>query len=123
MFYVVDQTLTKEIIMSKLTHIKIIHTLVWIFFNVVLFYMAYAVIVNKIDKLIWIGIALIILEGIVLLIFSRMCPLTIIARKYSDSTKDNFDIYLPNWLAKYNKLIYTTFFIIIVCGIVYRLLS
>ena len=108
--------------MSKLTLIKIIHTIVWIFFNVVLFYMAYAVIVNKIDKLVWIGVALIVLEGLVLLTFSKMCPLTIIARKYSDSTKNNFDIYLPDWLAKYNKLIYTTFFIIIVVGIFYRTL-
>ena len=109
--------------MSQLTLIKIIHTIVWIFFNVVLFYMAYAVIVNKIDKLVWIGVALIVLEGVVLLIFSKMCPLTIIARKYSDSTKNNFDIYLPDWLAKYNKLIYTTFFIIIVCGLIYRLMK
>ena len=108
--------------MSQLTLIKIIHTIVWIFFNVVLFYMAYAVIVNKIDRLVWIGVALIVLEGVVLLIFSKMCPLTIIARKYSDSTKNNFDIYLPDWLAKYNKLIYTTFFIIIVVGIFYRIL-
>ena len=108
---------------SNLIRIKIIHTIIWLFFNVVLFYMAYAVIVNKIDKLVWIGVALILLEGIVLLIFSKMCPLTIIARKYSNSTKDNFDIYLPNWLARNNKLIYTTFFLIIVCGIIYRILN
>lgn len=109
--------------MNKLKLIKFIHTIIWVFFNVVLFYMAYAVIVNKIDKWVWIGIALILLEGIVLLIFKKMCPLTIIARKYSDSPKDNFDIYLPNWLAKYNKLIYTSFFILIVCGIIFRLLN
>ena len=108
---------------SNLIRIKIIHTIIWLFFNVVLFYMAYAVIVNKIDKFVWIGIALILLEGIVLLIFKKMCPLTIMARKYSGSTKDNFDIYLPNWLARKNKLIYTTFFLIIVCGIIYRILN
>jgi hypothetical protein len=102
--------------------IKIIHSIIWLFFNVVLFYMAYAVIVNKIDKYVWIGIALILGEGIVLLVFKKMCPLTIMARKYSDSNKDNFDIYLPNWLAKYNKLIYTSFFIIIVLGVFYRVL-
>ncbi len=109
--------------MSKLTMIKIIHTIIWLFFNVVLFYMAYAVFVNKIDKYVFIGIALIIGEGLVLLAFKKMCPLTIIARKYSDSNKDNFDIYLPNRLAKYNKLIYTSFFIIIICGIIYRLFN
>lgn len=109
--------------LSNLTAIKLIHTVIWLFFNVVLFYMAYAVIVNKIDKYVWTGIALIIGEGLVLLLFKKMCPLTIMARKYSYSNKDNFDIYLPNWLAKYNKLIYTSFFIIIVCGIIYRLLK
>jgi hypothetical protein len=108
---------------SNLTIIKIVHTVIWVFFNVVLFYMAYAVIVNKIDNYVWIGIGLIILEGIVLLSFKKVCPLTIMARKYSESTKDNFDIYLPNWLARHNKFIYTTFFIIIVCGIVYRVLE
>jgi hypothetical protein len=110
-------------IQSKLILIKTLHTLVWLFFNVVLFYMAYAVVVNKIDKFIWLGIGLIILEGIVLMLFNKMCPLTIIARKYSDSTKDNFDIYLPNWLAKWNKLIYTTLFVMIICGLIYRILQ
>ena len=109
--------------MVKLTKIKIIHTIIWLFFNVVLFYMAYAVVVNKIDKYVWLGIALIIGEGIVLLTFKKMCPLTIIARKYSDSKKDNFDIYLPNWLAKNNKIIYTTFFVIILMGIAFRLFN
>ena len=108
---------------TKLILVKTLHTVVWLFFNVVLFYMAYAVIVNKIDKWIWIGIALIVLEGVVLLIFNKMCPLTIIARRYSDSTKDNFDIYLPNWLAKWNKLIYTTLFVLIICGLIYRILN
>ena len=105
----------------SLVILKIIHTVIWIFFNVVLGYMAYAVIVNKIDKYVWIGIGLILLEGIVLLVFGKMCPLTVLARKYSDSTRDNFDIYLPNWLARHNKLIYTTFFVIICILIAARL--
>lgn len=47
-----------------------------------------------------------------LLVFKMFCPLTLLARKYSDSEKDNFDIFLPNWLAKYNKQIFTTLFAI-----------
>ena len=109
--------------MKSLLSIKIIHTIIWLFFNVVLFYMAYAVIINKIDIYVWLGVAAVIGEGIVLLLFKKMCPLTIMARKYSDSTKDNFDIFLPNWLARYNKLIYTSFFILILCGIIYRQLN
>lgn len=93
--------------MSRLILIKLIHTLVWMFFNVVIFYLCYAVIAGKIDKWVWICLGLIGFETIVLLTFRMMCPLTIMARKYSDSPKDNFDIYLPNWLARHNKLIYS----------------
>lgn len=76
--------------------IKIIHTIIWLFYNVVIFYLLYAVINNKIDIWVWVCIGLVILEGLILLIFKLFCPITIIARKYSDSRKANFDIYLPN---------------------------
>ncbi len=108
---------------KKLTVIKIIHTLIWIFFNVVIFYMLYAVLVNKIDIWLWAGYGLFVLEGITLLAFKFFCPLTVMARKYSDSTKANFDIYLPNWLAKHNKLIYTTLLVIIFIITIYQLLK
>jgi hypothetical protein len=85
--------------------------------------MLYAVIADKIDKWLWIGYGLIILEGITLLVFKFFCPLTILARKYSDSTKDNFDIYLPNWLAGYTKLIYTGIMGIILLITIYRLMD
>ena len=99
---------------SKLNLIKTIHTLVWMFFNFVIFYMLYAVIIGKIDLWLWIGYGLFVLEGITLVIFKFFCPLTVMARKYSNSSKANFDIYLPNWLAKYNKLIYTTILAVII---------
>jgi hypothetical protein len=112
-----------NISMSKLTVIKIIHTIIWFFFFAVFFYMAYAVIANKIDKYVWMGITFFSLEVIVLLVFKNNCPLTIIARRYSNSTKDNFDIYLPNWLAKNNKVIYSVFLFAFLCGLVYRILN
>ena len=108
---------------AKLTIIKAIHTLIWIFFNVVIAYLYYAALTNNITKWVWIGIGLIVLEGIVLLIFKRICPITILARKYATSSKDNFDIFLPNWLARNNKLIYTTLFVIVLLLITYRMLS
>ena len=97
---------------NSLFAIKTIHTLIWLFFVVVIFYILYSGIFNMITIYTWIGIGLIILEGLVLLLFKMFCPLTILARKFSDSQKDNFDIFLPNWLAKYNKLIFTTIFLI-----------
>ena len=108
---------------NKLQLIKSFHTLVWLFYNLVVFYLLYAVIVNQIDKWVWICFGLVILEGIVLAINNLRCPLTIVAEKYSDSEEDNFDIYLPNWLAKYNKTIYTLIFVISVLILIYRLLN
>ncbi|MCZ2459273.1 MAG: hypothetical protein LC128_06570 [Chitinophagales bacterium] len=108
---------------GKLRMIKIAHSVIWVFFNVVIFYMLYAALANKIDKWLWIGYGLIFLEGLVLLIFRLYCPLTVWARKYSDSTKENFDIYLPVWLAKYNKLIYTSIVGIITAIVIIRLLQ
>ena len=96
---------------KKLIAIKLVHTLIWIFFVSVIAYVVYSGISGHITHFTWIAIALVIGEGVVLLIFRMFCPLTLIARKYSDSTKDNFDIYLPNWLARHNKLIFTSIFI------------
>lgn len=108
---------------DKLLLIKSVHSLIWLFYNVVIFYFLYAVIVDKIDKWVWICLGFVVVEGIVLLAFKWFCPLTVIARKYSDSTKENFDIFLPNWLAKYNKLIYTSIFGTALIILIYRMLS
>ncbi|HZX57653.1 MAG TPA: hypothetical protein VFE54_02975 [Mucilaginibacter sp.] len=107
---------------AKLNLIKVIHTAIWIFFNAVIFYLCYAAIFNIINEWVWIGIGLVIAEGLVLLLFKLNCPLTLIARKYSTSHKDNFDIFLPNMVARYNKPIYTSIFIVAVAIIIGRLL-
>ena len=105
----------------KLGLVKVIHTIIWVFFNLVIFYLLYAVIANKIDKWVWICISLILLEGVILVVFKNICPVTLIARKYSKSQKDNFDIYLPNWLARYNKEIYSIIVLIAIVILIYRL--
>lgn len=108
---------------TKLTLIKIIHTAIWIFFNFVIFYMLYAAIANKLDLWLWIGYGFVFLEGLILVAFKSHCPLNLIARRYTNSPKDNFDIYLPSWLAKYTKLIYTTLFAIALTITTYQLLN
>jgi hypothetical protein len=106
----------------KLNITRLFHTIIWVFFNWVIFYLYYAAITNKIDRWVWMCIGMILLEGAVLLIFKRSCPITLVARKYSDSTKDNFDIFLPNWLAKHNKLIYIILFAIVLIILLFRIL-
>jgi hypothetical protein len=40
------------------------------------------------------------------------CPLTPLAARYTDDRSDNFDIYLPLWLARYNKQIFGPLFLV-----------
>jgi hypothetical protein len=40
----------------------------------------------------------------------RRCPLTDLAGRYTEERTDNFDIYLPLWLARRNKTIFGTIF-------------
>ena len=105
---------------GKLFAIKVVHTLIWALFVIVIFYILFSGIRNKINSYTWIAIGLIIAEGIILVLFKMFCPLTLLARKYSDSNKDNFDIFLPNWLARYNKLIFSTIYLIAVAIVLIR---
>lgn len=93
--------------------IKVLHTLIWLFFNVVLAFMFYVVVTEQSTPLFWIGLLLIIIECIVLLSLNWTCPLTILARKYTEDRADNFDIYLPVWWARHNKTIYTILMVIL----------
>jgi hypothetical protein len=41
---------------------------------------------------------------VLVLLFNGMrCPLTAVAARHTDDRRDNFDIYLPEWLARWNK--------------------
>ena len=89
--------------------VKTVHTVVWAIF-------AGAII--AIPILSWAGFwssaavltALVLVECLVLA-FNRMrCPLTDVAARYTDDRRDNFDIYLPLWLAKYNQRLFGSLF-------------
>jgi hypothetical protein len=56
-------------------------------------------------------IAIVSVEVVVLVVNSMRCPLTGIAERYTDDRRDNFDIYLPRWLARYNKRIFGSLFV------------
>ena len=49
--------------------VKVVHTMIWAFFVSVIFYILYSAITDQITALTWISIALVIGEGLVLLIF------------------------------------------------------
>ncbi|MGE0772819.1 MAG: hypothetical protein AB7K37_13975 [Cyclobacteriaceae bacterium] len=108
--------------LTKLFWVKILHTLIWVYFNLVLIYLFFAGITDRIDGWVWFGIGSFAAEGMVLLIFKNVCPLTLWARNYSNSSRDNFDIFIPNWIAKHNKAIYTILLVIALAFIAYRMI-
>lgn len=55
---------------------------------------------------------IVVLEILVLAINGWRCPLTKIAERYTDDRSENFDIYLPLWIARHNKLIFGTLFLV-----------
>ena len=54
---------------------------------------------------------LILVECGVLALNRGRCPLTNWARRFTDERRDNFDIFLPEWLARHNKAIFGTLFV------------
>jgi hypothetical protein len=101
---------------QKLILVKVIHTLIWVFFNLAFAYLVYSVWTGQYNLLFWLALGSILLECLVLLLNGWTCPLTYVARRYSNSTRDNFDIYLPNWFARHNKTIYTSLAILLLLG-------
>lgn len=92
--------------MNKLISIKILHTIIWFVIGSAIIYMLYSAIIDDLNLFTWIGVGLSVGESIVILINKWTCPLTPLAAKYTKNREPNFDIYLPRWLAKYNKNIF-----------------
>lgn len=106
----------------KLFSVKLIHTAIWAIFVTLILYVLYSGLADNVNRYTWIAIGLVVAEGLVLLVFGGRCPLTILARNYSGSDRDNFDIFLPNWLARHNQLIFSTVYVVDLVVVAYRLL-
>lgn len=94
----------------SLNIIKGIHTFIWLVFVMIISFVSWSGISGNINLYSWLAVTAVLIEGLVLVISKGRCPLTVLAAKYSNSSKENFDIFLPLWLAKYNKQIFGTVF-------------
>lgn len=103
--------------MGPLDRIKLLHTFVWALFAACIVAIPFAAAFGAI-RLAWGLIAIVGLEVVVLLLNGLKCPLTGIAGRYTTDRRDNFDIYLPIWLARHNKLIFGTLYL---AGVAYTL--
>ena len=102
-----------------LTLIKSVHTVAWAFFVACILGIFYYASAGRLLAA-WLLIAVVMGEVAILACNGMSCPLTRVAAKYTDDRRDNFDIYLPLWLARYNKEIFGTLFF---GGIVFTFLA
>lgn len=107
---------------SKLWLIRALHTLVWAFFVAAILLALFSGVTDTITVYTWVAGGLVVVEGLTLLLFKGQCPLTVVARNYSQATRHNFDIFLPEWLAHYNKLIFMVIYLVALLLVAYRLL-
>lgn len=91
--------------------IKIVHTIIWVIMASASLYIFYAGMMGVFDVILMISIVLLFIETTVLVLNRWTCPLTPIAGKYTTDRRDNFDIYLPLWIARYSKTIFGTIFV------------
>ena len=94
----------------QLHAVKIVHTLVWLFFVACIVAIPVAAWIDRFDYA-FILIGIVAIEVLVLAVYGWRCPLTGIAARYTDDRRDNFDIYLPVWLARNNKTIFGFLFV------------
>ncbi len=90
---------------QALCAIRTLHTIVWVFFVLCIGAIPVCALrANYRGAALFIG--LVFVEVIILALNERRCPLTAMAARYTADRRANFDIFLPEWLARHNKLIF-----------------
>lgn len=94
-----------------LVAIKLLHTLVWAFLVLAILALPFAGVAGRFDVALVIN-GLVIVEVFVLALNRWRCPLTAVAGRFTASRSANFDIYMPVWLARHNKGVFGTLFVV-----------
>jgi hypothetical protein len=100
----------KATVHQALRAVKIVHTLAWAIFAGCIVALPVAAYLNNFRLAVFL-IAIVLVEVIVLFANHLRCPLTAVAARYTTDRRANFDIYLPLWIARYNKEIFGSLFV------------
>jgi hypothetical protein len=93
-----------------LVGIKILHTAIWFFFAGCIVAIPIAGAQGWFLQAV-ILTGLVLVECVILAANRGRCPLTDLAGRHTEEREDNFDIYLPLWLARHNQAIFGMFFV------------
>ena len=100
---------------ARLRAVKVLHTAVWAFFAGAILLLPVAAWRGDF-RLAWILAGLVAVECAVIVVNAWSCPLTAVAARYTPDRRPNFDIYLPVWLARWNKVLFGALYL---AGLVY----
>ena len=103
----------------RLRNIKAAHTIVWAVFAACIIAIPALAWAEMYRLVAWLT-GIVLLEILILALNRWQCPLTAVAARYTDDRRDNFDIYLPEWLARHNKLIFGGLFVVGQCVVILR---
>jgi hypothetical protein len=95
---------------TSLVIIKVVHTLAWAFLAGSVVGIPICAVAGRLR--LGFTLTVVVLVEIGVLAFNHLrCPLTDVAAHYTIDRSDNFDIYLPAWLARHNKQIFGSLFL------------
>lgn len=95
---------------TKLELVRLAHTIVWALFATCIIAIPILGYLGHFRAAAWL-VGVVLVEVAILIGNGLRCPLTDIAACYTDDRRDNFDIYLPLWVARHNKSIFGTLFL------------
>jgi len=87
--------------------LKTLHTIIWAIMTTANFTAFYLALEGRFNGWFYAALALLSTEIVIILVNSWHCPLTDIMAKYTPERRANFDIFLPEWLARNNIRIFS----------------
>jgi hypothetical protein len=79
--------------------IKLLHTGIFWVLSACVTYALFSGVTGRLTTWTWVAVGAVILEGIVLLVFGGICPLTLLAERRGAVRGSVADIFLPKWVA------------------------
>jgi hypothetical protein len=94
-----------------LRSIKLLHTAVWLLVALCVMGIPVAGYTGRFRRAAW-PAGVVLIEMLVLACNRLRCPLTDVAARYTEDRADNFDIFLPRWIARHNQGVFGTLFVL-----------
>jgi hypothetical protein len=101
----------------RLTAIKLAHTAIWALLAGCIVAIPVLAWQNRFGSVALLA-GIVLVEVVVLWLNRWNCPLTAVAARHTTDRRANFDIFLPAWLARYNKPVFGSLY---VAGVVFAL--